>query len=86
MVCSCPEHTTENTKRGVVHMGGSANPKMGEEAIVFLVFQNDPDARSVGNNPLYGRLFPGRPIPSTAPGIVQGFLEEEDSFRDYAMN
>ena len=36
--------------------------------------------------PLYGRLFPGRLILSTTPGIVQVFLEEEDHLRDYAMN
>ena len=36
--------------------------------------------------PLYGRLFPGRPIPSTTPGVVQAFLEEKDPLRDYAMN
>ena len=36
--------------------------------------------------PLYSRFFPGRPIPSTAPGIVQAFLEEEDPLREYGMN
>ena len=36
--------------------------------------------------PVYGRLFPGRLIPSTAPSVVQAFLEEEDHLRDYSLN